>query len=80
MQVNKGCSIEFLSARTILAVSIYKDNGRYTRLMRRSLQIVIRQKFVILMLKSPAHPHRLMPKEFQLLVYILHFLGVQMTD
>jgi hypothetical protein len=24
MQVNKGCSIEFLSARMILAVSIYK--------------------------------------------------------
>jgi hypothetical protein len=28
----------------------------------------------------PAHPPRLMPKEFQLLVYILHFLEVEMTD
>jgi hypothetical protein len=48
--------------------------------MRRSLQVVMRQKFVIWILLSPTHPPRLMPKEFQLLVYILHFLGVEMTD
>jgi hypothetical protein len=28
----------------------------------------------------PAHPPRLMPTEFQLLVYILHLLRVDMTD
>ena len=31
------------------------------------------------MLLSPAQPTRLMPKEFQLLVYILHLLGVEIT-
>jgi hypothetical protein len=79
MQINKGCSIEFFSARTILAVSI-KRNFRFTRLMRRSLQVVIRQRFVILDVIAPAHPPRLMLKEFQLLVYIFIFLGVEMTD
>ena len=79
MQINKGCSIEFLSAQTIWQL-VYKDNFRCTRLMRRSLQVVIRKQFVIWMLWSPAHQPRLMPKEFQLLVYILHFLGVEMTD
>ena len=54
---------------------VYKENVRCTRLMQRSLQVVIRQKFVLWMLKSPAHPPILMPKEFQSLVYILHFLG-----
>jgi hypothetical protein len=39
------------------------------------LQVVIRQKFVLWMLKSPAHPPILMPKEFQSLIYILHFFG-----
>jgi hypothetical protein len=48
--------------------------------MRCSLQVVIRQMFVIWMSYSPAHPPRLIPKEFQLLEYILHFLGVEMTD
>jgi hypothetical protein len=43
MQINKCCSIEFLSARTILAISIYKEHFRCTPLMRRSLQILIRQ-------------------------------------
>jgi hypothetical protein len=75
MQINKGCSIEFLSARFWQLV--YKENIRCTRLIRRSLQVVIRQKFVIWMVLSPSHPLRLMPKEFQLLVYILHFLGVE---
>ena len=28
----------------------------------------------------PRPSTRLIPKEFQLLVYILHFLGVEMTD
>ena len=60
---------------------VCKENVRCTRLMQRSLQVVIRQKFVLLMLKSPAHPPILMPKEFQSLVYILHFLGgTEMTD
>ena len=58
----------------------YKENCRCTRLMRRSVQVAIRQTFVIWMLFSLAQPPRLMPKEFQLLVYILHFLGVEMTD
>ena len=52
---------------------VYKENVRCTRLMQRSLQVVIRQKFVLCMIKSPAHPPILMPKEFQSLVYILHF-------
>jgi hypothetical protein len=30
--------------------------------------------------KSPAHPPILMPKEFQSLVYILHFLGGNRND
>ena len=52
---------------------VYKENVRCTRLMQRSLQVVIRQKFV---LWTPAHPPILMPKEFQsLLVYILHFFS-----
>jgi hypothetical protein len=29
MQINKGCSIKFLSAQTILAVSIYKENATF---------------------------------------------------
>jgi len=29
MQINKGCSIEFLSARTILAGSIYKEYATF---------------------------------------------------
>ena len=29
MQINKDCSIEFLSAQTILAVSIYKENATF---------------------------------------------------
>jgi hypothetical protein len=29
MQINKGCSIEFLSAQTILAISIYKENAKF---------------------------------------------------
>jgi hypothetical protein len=48
--------------------------------MQRSLQVVIRQKFVLWMLKSPAHPPILMQKEFQSLVYILHFLGGNRND
>ena len=60
---------------------LYKENVRCTRLMQRSLQVVIRQKFVLWMLKSPAHPPILMPKEFQSLVYILHFfLGGNRND
>jgi hypothetical protein len=39
MQIIKGCSIEFLSARFWQLV--YKENIRCTRLMRRSLQVVI---------------------------------------
>jgi hypothetical protein len=50
--------------------------------MQRSLQVVKQQKFVLWMLKSRAHPPILMPKEFQSLVYILHFFGggIEMTD
>ena len=59
---------------------VYKENVRCTRLMQRSLQVVIRQKFVLWMLKSPAHPPILMPKEFQSLVYILHFFGGNRND
>jgi hypothetical protein len=29
MQINKGCSIEFLSAQTILAISIHKENAKF---------------------------------------------------
>ena len=77
MQINKGCSIEFLSARTILAVSIYKENCICTRLKRRSLQIFNTTKVRYL---DVIFPPRLMPKEYQLLVYILHFWGVEITD
>ena len=61
---------------------VYKENVRCTRLMQRSLQVVILQKFVLWMLKSPAHPPILMPTEFHSLVYILHFGGgeIEMTD
>ena len=66
---------------------VYKENVRCTRLMQRSLQVVIRQKFVLWMSESPAHPPILMPTEFQSLVYILHFFwggggggGIEMTD
>ena len=52
---------------------VYTENVRCTRLMQRSLQVVIQKKFVLWMLKSPAHPPILMPKEFQSLVYILYF-------
>ena len=52
---------------------VYTENVRCTRLMQRSLKVVIQQKFVLWMLKSPAHPPILMPKEFQSLVYILYF-------
>jgi hypothetical protein len=79
MQINKGCIIEFFPNGRFWQL-IYKENFRCTRLMRRSLQVVIRQKFVKWMLWSPANQPRLMPKEFQLLVYILHFLGVEMID
>ena len=68
MQISKGCSIEFLSAQTIWQL-VYKENFRCTRLMRRSLQVVVRQRSVRWMLKSPGHPPRLMPIEFQLLVF-----------
>ena len=59
---------------------VYKENVRCTRLMQRSLRVVIRQKFVLWMLKSPVHPPILMPKEFQSLVYILHFFGGNRND
>ena len=46
MQISKGCSIEFLSARTIWQL-VYKEDFKCSRLMpRRSLQVVIRQKSV----------------------------------
>ena len=50
---------------------VYTENVRCTRLMQRSLQVVIQQKFVLWMLYP--HPPILMPKEFQSLVYILYF-------
>jgi hypothetical protein len=78
-EINKGCSIEFLSARTILAF-VYKENVRCTRLMQRSLQVVIRQKFVLWMLYSRAHPPIVMAKNFQSLVYILHFIWGSRND
>jgi hypothetical protein len=49
MQISKGCSIEFLSARTIWQL-VYKEDFKCTRLMRRSLQVVIRHKSVLWML------------------------------
>jgi hypothetical protein len=61
MQISKGCSIEFLSARTIWQL-VYKEDFKCTRLMRRTLQVVVRQK-------SPGYPPRLMPIEFQLFLY-----------
>ena len=70
MQINKGCSIEFLSAQTILAISIYKENAKF---VTDSNATKVRYLDVIV-------PPRLMPKEFQLLVYILHFWGLEMTD
>ena len=45
MQISKACSIEFLSARTIWQL-VYKEDFKCSRLMRRSLQVVIRQKSV----------------------------------
>jgi hypothetical protein len=55
--------IEFLSAQTILAVSIYKENATFVTDFNttkvRYLDVIV--------------PPRLIPKEFQLLVYILHF-------
>jgi hypothetical protein len=70
MQINKGCSIKFLSAQTILAVSIYKENATFVTDFNttkvRYLDVIV--------------PPRLMPKEFQLLIYILHFWGLEMTD
>ena len=48
--------------------------------MQLSLKVVIRQKFVLWMLQSPVHPPILMPKEFQSLVYILHFLEESRND
>ena len=59
---------------------VYKENVRCTRLMQRSLQVVIRQKFVLWMLQPSAHPPILMPKEFQSLVYILHFFLGSIND
>ena len=44
----------------------------YIKNMRRSLQILIRQKCVSWMLQFLPYPPRLMPKEFHLLIYILH--------
>ena len=70
MQINKGCSIEFLSAQTILAISIHKENAKFVTDFNatkvRYLDVIV--------------PPRLMPKEFQLLIYILHFWGLEMTD
>jgi len=40
MQISKGCIIEFLSARTIWQL-VYKEDFKCTRLMQRSLQVVI---------------------------------------
>ena len=42
MQISKGCSIEFLSAWMIWLL-IYKDDLRYTRLIRCSLQVAVLQ-------------------------------------
>jgi len=64
MQISKGCGMEFLSARTIWQL-VYKENCWCVRLMRRSLQVVVRQKFVLCMLVPLTH---------------IPFLGVEMTD
>jgi hypothetical protein len=57
-----------------------KENVRCTRLMPRSLHNNNTTKVRDLDVIVPAHPPRLMPTEFQLLVYILHLLRVDMTD
>ena len=49
MQISKGCSIKFLSTRMIWQL-VYKEDFKCAWLMRRSLQVVIRQKVVLLML------------------------------
>jgi hypothetical protein len=70
MQINKDCSIEFPSAQTILAISIYKENATFVTDFNatnvRYLDVIV--------------PPRLIPKESQLLVYILQFWGLKMTD
>ena len=56
MQINKGCSIEFLSVRTIWQL-VYKNDFKCTRLMRRSLQVVIIGTRFVLPPPPPPPPH-----------------------
>ena len=60
---------------------VYKKNVRCTRLMQRSLQVVIRQKFVLWMLKSPAHPTNINAKRISITgIYFAFFLGGNRND
>ena len=48
--------------------------------MQRSLQVVIRQKFVLWMLYSPAHPPILMPKKNSINRIYFAFIGGSRND
>ena len=74
MQISKGCSIVFLSARTIWQL-VYNFFLGCTRLMWRWKTTKVRAWDDIVP-RSPT----LMPIEFPMLVYILIVLGVEMTD
>ena len=73
-QISKGCSIEFLSTRTILAISI-KENFRCARLMRRSFIVEYDNSSCFVCYSPSTNPQsRLITIEFQLLVHVFNFL------
>ena len=65
MQINKGCSIKFFSAQTILAVSIYKENATFVT----SWDVII-----------PRPSTQINAKRISTTRIYFAFLAVEMTD
>ena len=59
---------------------VYKENVRCTRLMQHSLQVVIRQKFVLWMLVSRPSTNINAKRISITRIYFAFFGGVEMTD